>query len=122
MCSSIPPVILRRLLVGLLVLGLTACGSAPVVTAPPQTNLPTLTAPTQSAAIPTATGQIDLSSLTGRIVFDNHDDVWSINADGTDLTQLTRSPWPEFDATLSPDGTRIAFRSDSGPDADSEIW
>jgi TolB protein len=53
-------------------------------------------------------------------VFDNFDDVWTIDADGTDLTRLTRSRWPEFDPTWSPDGTRIAFRSDRNDD--SEIW
>jgi dipeptidyl aminopeptidase/acylaminoacyl peptidase len=52
-----------------------------------------------------------VTSLSGRIVFDNFDDVWSINADGTGLTRLTRSPGPDFDATWSPDGARIAFRS-----------
>ena len=63
---------------------------------------------------------IDLAMLTGRIVFDNYEDVWSINADGTGLTRLTQSSWPEFDATWSPDGTRIAFRSQR--DGDPEIW
>ncbi len=61
-----------------------------------------------------------VTSLSGRIVFDNHDDVWSINADGTGLTRLTRSPWPEFDAAWSPDETRIAFRSERNDE--SEIW
>jgi len=58
--------------------------------------------------------------LTGRIVFDNHDDVWSINANGAGLTRLTDSPWPEFDAAWSPDGTRIAFRADRNDE--SELW
>ena len=53
-------------------------------------------------------------------MFDNFHDVWSINADGTGLTRLTRSPGPDFDATWSPDGTRIAFRSERN--GDSEIW
>ena len=60
------------------------------------------------------------TSLSGRIVFDNFDDVWSINADGTGLTRLTRSPGPDFDATWSPDGARIAFRSERN--GDPEIW
>ena len=61
-----------------------------------------------------------LSGLTGRIVFDNHDDVWVINADGTDLTQLTEEPGFDFDPSWSADGTRIAYRRESG--ADTEIW
>ena len=32
-------------------------------------------------------------SLSGRIAFDNHEDVWAIDADGTDLIQLTDLPW-----------------------------
>jgi TolB protein len=69
--------------------------------------------------VPVPSGQ-DRSSLSGRIVFDNFDDVWSINADGTDLTRLTRSPEPEFDPTWSPGGTQIAFRLERNDD--SEIW
>jgi Tol biopolymer transport system component len=59
-------------------------------------------------------------SLSGRIAFDNHDDVWTIDADGMDLQQLTHSPAPEFDPSWSPDGTRIAYRSERN--GESEIW
>ncbi len=77
--------------------------------------------PLASASPPIPVGtQSAVTSLSGRIVFDNFHDVWSINADGTDLTRPTRSPWPEFDATWSPDGTRIAFRSERN--GESEIW
>jgi TolB protein len=62
----------------------------------------------------------DRSSLSGRIAFDNHEDVWTINADGTDLTRLTHTPAFEFDPSWSPDGTQIAYRSDRGEE--SEIW
>jgi TolB protein len=59
-------------------------------------------------------------SLSGRIAFDNFDDVWTIDADGTDLTRLTHSPGPDFDPSWSPDGTRIAFRSERN--GEPEIW
>src|SRR5919201_5098954 len=65
-------------------------------------------------------GAIDLTSLSGRIVFDNSQDVWSINADGTGLRRLTRSPWREFQPTLSPDGRFIAYRSE--PQEYPQLW
>src|SRR6266545_5901313 len=79
---------------------------------------PTATA-SASPSIPAGT-RTAVTSLSGRIVFDNFQDVWSINADGTGLTRLTRSPGPDFDATWSPDGARIAFRSERN--GDPEIW
>jgi Tol biopolymer transport system component len=60
------------------------------------------------------------SRLYGRIAFDNFDDVWTIDADSTDLRRLTRSPWPEFDPTWSPDGRFIAYRSE--PHGYPELW
>src|SRR6266516_4421246 len=59
-------------------------------------------------------------SLSGRIAFDNFDDVWAIDADGTGLTRLTHSPGPDFDPSWSPDGTQIAFRSERSDEP--EIW
>src|SRR5262249_31683732 len=63
---------------------------------------------------------IDLASLSGRIAFDNIQDVWSINADGTDLEQPTHSPWREFDPSWSPDGRFIAYRAE--PHDHPELW
>ena len=110
-----------------LVLMVGACSGQPVaspsvVSAPStgETTGPaavTATAP-EGAATPSAT--IDLTAVSGRIVFSNYDDVWIVNADGTDLTRLTHSPWHEFDPSLSPDGRLIAYRSE--PNDDPELW
>src|SRR6266508_2527713 len=96
---------------------LTACTSHPAPASPPAGSPePSSTV----SALPGGSGAIDLTSLSGRIVFDNFQDVWSINADGTGLRRLTRSPWPEFDPSLSPDGRFIAYRSE--PNDYPELW
>jgi TolB protein len=81
--------------------------------------------PSGSRVVPSTTetlngSPIDLTALSGRIVFDNFQDVWSINADGAGLRRLTRSPWPEFDPSWSPDGRFIAYRSE--PHEHPELW
>ncbi|MBS7622178.1 PD40 domain-containing protein, partial [Candidatus Bathyarchaeota archaeon] len=47
-------------------------------------------------------------------------DIWMINSDGTDNTQLTRSPYMDAYPTWSPDGKKIAFESDRAGTFD--IW
>jgi Tol biopolymer transport system component len=76
--------------------------------------------PSQASADTSTLGGADLPSFSGRIAFDNFEDVWTIDADGTDLTRLTRAPYPEFDSSWSPDGTEIAFRSERS--GEPEIW
>jgi Tol biopolymer transport system component len=76
-------------------------------------------ASTAAAAAPGPNGAAP-SSRSGRIAFDNFDDVWTIDADGTNLARLTHSPGPDFDPSWSPDGTKIAFRSERS--GEPEIW
>ena len=105
----------RSLSAAALVLLVAACSGEAAPQRPHST-------PRTSTSPPTPVGtRSAVTSLSGRIVFDNFRDVWSINADGTGLTRLTGSPWPEFDATWSPDGTEIAFRSERN-NGDAEIW
>jgi TolB protein len=93
---------------------LVACSGGPA----PRGSDP---APRSSAAVFAPVGQYSaLTPVSGRIVFDNFQDVWSINANGTGLTRLTHARGPDFDATWSPDGTLIAFRSERN--GHPEIW
>jgi Tol biopolymer transport system component len=74
--------------------------------------------------VPVAIGEpIDVHRLTGRIVLSSDDDLYTANADGTDLVQVTHRKGPEFDAAWSPDGSRIVYRdSTRGINQDDEIF
>src|SRR6266540_5079951 len=82
---------------------LPACSPTNVANAPtaptqptaPPTVAPAVTSTGQPTTLPTIIGQIDVASLTGRIVFaagpQNDEDIYVINADGTNLKRLTNN-------------------------------
>jgi TolB protein len=71
-------------------------------------------------AAPATAPPLARQARAGRIAFDNHQDVWTMNADGTDLTRLTDAPGWDFDPSWSPDGTKIAYRHERNDEP--EIW
>jgi Tol biopolymer transport system component len=63
----------------------------------------------------------------GKIVFqraasnsDTNTEIYAMDPDGANQTNLTNNPAPEFDPTVSADGTKIAF--ESGRDGNMEIY
>jgi TolB protein len=59
-------------------------------------------------------------NMTGKITYSYEDDVYVMNLDGSDITQLTTHPEADFDPVWSPDGTQIAFRSHR--DGNEEVY
>jgi Tol biopolymer transport system component len=49
-----------------------------------------------------------------RIAYGADDDIWVMDADGSDQVNLTHTPDAEFGTAFSPDGTRIAFVGSGG--------
>ena len=98
----------------------------------PSSNPPAPTVPASPNATriehlgygPVETGApIDVGSLTGRIVFDDFENVYAMDPDGSNLVTVAGAPGPEFDGAWSPDGRWVAYRdSTRGVNQDDEIF
>ena len=73
---------------------------------------------------PVSVGQpIDVADLSGRIVFDDFEDVFTMRPDGTDVVNLTSRAGSEFDGAWSPDGQFVVYRdSRRGINENDEIY
>ena len=87
-------------------------------------GLVTLGAPGDAAAVGAAT----FPGANGRITFvshltengDVHEQIYSMNHDGSDQKRLTNNPGYDSDPSWSPEATRIAFRSSR--DGGNDLW
>ena len=65
---------------------------------------------------------IRFADLAGRIVFDDFEDVYVMDVDGSDVVTVADEPGSEFDGALSPDGDWVVYRdSTRGINEDDEI-
>ena len=122
--------VLRPRVAGFALIALVAACAAPSLppTQPePTASLTPTPVPSRVEArgdLPVVTGTpLSLDELEGRIVFDDYEDLWTMNADATDLRRLGERPGSEFDGAWSPDGRSIAYRdSRRGINEDDEVY
>jgi Tol biopolymer transport system component len=69
---------------------------------------------------PATNGKIAFVSTRPNAMMIPATEIWTMNPDGTGLTQLTAPPYTNTNPTWSPDGTKIAFRSERTGHA--EVW
>ena len=98
----------------------SAPATAPI--APTPTPLPSRIVHTGHA--PVETGEpIELADLSGRIVFDDFEDVFAMDVDGSDVVKVAAEPGSEFDGAWSPDGKWVVYRdSTRGINENDEIF
>lgn len=104
-----------------------ACQSIDASSEEPTTSSTGSTQPTRSESdgnSPFITGTpIEVNDLSGQIVFDDYEDIFTANINGSGLHQVTTLAGSEFDAAWSPDGEWLVYRdSRRGINEDDEIY
>jgi TolB protein len=116
--------IARPLVVFALAWALLACDEAlPTRRATASPTVPASPVP-QGDDQPVVTGTpIDRADLQGRIVFDDFEDVFVMDVDGSNVATVAGDPGAEFDGELSPDGKWVVYRdSTRGINENDEIF
>jgi Tol biopolymer transport system component len=104
--------------------GLAACTNTPRAVRPSPSAAPSSSpTPLPEPTVVPAPTNTSVPALAGRVVFSSNDDIYSMDADGSNLRQLTHRRGPEFDPAWSPDGKRIVYRdSRRGINRNDEIY
>jgi TolB protein len=99
---------------------MSAPASAPVAPTPS----PLSSRVVHSGPMPVEIGEpIELADLTGRIVFDDFEDVFAMDVDGSHVVKIAAKAGSEFDGAWSPDGEWVVYRdSTRGVNDDDEIF
>lgn len=116
-------------------LAISVAGCAgPSVTAVPTPSATTASSPSDTPLPsrivhagwePISTGEpIELAELSGRIVFDDFEDLFVMDVDGSNVVKVAGDPaGPEFDGAFSPDGEWVVYRdSTRGVNRDDEVF
>ena len=100
-------------------------GSATLSPSSASGNTPVPTRIVHSGSTPISTGEpIEIADLSGRIVFDDFEDVFVMDVDGSNVVKVAGDPaGSEFDGAWSPDGEWVVYRdSTRGINEDDEVF
>ena len=114
---------LACLLAAIVVVG--SCAGPSIPTPEPSSPTPLPSRVVHTGYVPVETGApIALDELSGRIVFDDFEDVFVMDVDGSDLLKVAADPaGPEFDGAWSPDGKWVVYRdSTRGINKNDEVF
>ena len=101
--------------------------ASPVVAQTETTPLPSPTAPPSPVDTPDQPADLPpVPGFPGRIAFhsdrDGALDIYSMNADGSDVQRLTDSTGRDFEPDWSPDGSTIVFSSDRDDPTNAQLY
>ena len=116
--------LLRAAATALLACVLVACGGQAPAASPSPSVTPLPTRTVHAGTLPVETGApIALTELSGRILFDDFEDLFAMDVDGSNVATVAGdAAGPEFDGAWSPDGNWVVYRdSTRGINDDDEI-